>query len=421
MRLRNIGMLSFLGGVLAITLAAAQQFTSYERAFPTQTRITDLEFGTWTAVAEIPSGDRILPARIDLRTRQITYLSMIQPGIQVALPKAIARTGEVVGQFLRANTGYACYWDANGNGYQLLSAASMATDITADGSVIVGWLLNRGFLLRPQSNLLVTLGLPGGQTVGNTKAHRVSEDGRVVAGWFEFLLNPLMSTPQLPVFSTVATTWRLENGVYRGYLHYGLNGGVASSVAALSADGSVAVGQADIVENFEQRIYEQLPVLWRGASPTPEVLGSLGGPGIALSVDARGKRIVGEARVGRNGPLQAFLWTPVRGMEVIHTRFASVIPSGWQLTSALKISPDGRYIFGIGTAPSGRSSYWLLDTGIVPQGDVDENGCVDDSDLLRVLFVFGQTSPGLGEDLNDDGTVDDADLLLVLFNFGQGC
>jgi hypothetical protein len=54
-------------------------------------------------------------------------------------------------------------------------------------------------------------------------------------------------------------------------------------------------------------------------------------------------------------------------------------------------------------------------------GDVDGNGCVDDADLLMVLFAFGQTGSGLPEDVNGDQVVDDADLLIVLFNFGQGC
>jgi hypothetical protein len=53
------------------------------------------------------------------------------------------------------------------------------------------------------------------------------------------------------------------------------------------------------------------------------------------------------------------------------------------------------------------------------EGDVDCNGCVDDADLLAVLFAFGGS--GGAEDLNGDGTVDDADLLTVLFAFGRGC
>jgi hypothetical protein len=54
-------------------------------------------------------------------------------------------------------------------------------------------------------------------------------------------------------------------------------------------------------------------------------------------------------------------------------------------------------------------------------GDVNGDGCVDDSDLLAVLFAFGNTGEDLDEDLTGDGVVDDSDLLEVLFNFGNGC
>jgi len=52
-------------------------------------------------------------------------------------------------------------------------------------------------------------------------------------------------------------------------------------------------------------------------------------------------------------------------------------------------------------------------------GDVNGDDCIDDADLLLVLFAFGGS--GGAADLNLDGIVDDADLLIVLFNFGQGC
>jgi hypothetical protein len=54
-----------------------------------------------------------------------------------------------------------------------------------------------------------------------------------------------------------------------------------------------------------------------------------------------------------------------------------------------------------------------------PEGDVNGDGCVDDADLLVVLFNFGNAG-GQG-DVNNDNIVDDADLLVVLFNFGAGC
>ncbi len=56
-----------------------------------------------------------------------------------------------------------------------------------------------------------------------------------------------------------------------------------------------------------------------------------------------------------------------------------------------------------------------------PEGDVNFDGCVDDLDLLAILFAFGQEGTDLPEDVNGDGTVDDADLTIVIMNFGTGC
>ncbi len=61
-----------------------------------------------------------------------------------------------------------------------------------------------------------------------------------------------------------------------------------------------------------------------------------------------------------------------------------------------------------------------LNLFIPTDGDVDDNGCVDDADLLTVLFAFGSTGQS-DADVNGDGVVDDADLLTVLFAFGSGC
>lgn len=53
------------------------------------------------------------------------------------------------------------------------------------------------------------------------------------------------------------------------------------------------------------------------------------------------------------------------------------------------------------------------------QGDANRDGCIDDADLLQVLFAFGSSDSDA--DVNCDSIVDDADLLEVLFSFGTGC
>jgi len=51
-------------------------------------------------------------------------------------------------------------------------------------------------------------------------------------------------------------------------------------------------------------------------------------------------------------------------------------------------------------------------------GDVNGDDIINDTDLLEVLFAFG--NQGGNADVNNDGVVNDTDLLIVLFNFGAG-
>jgi hypothetical protein len=82
--------------------------------------------------------------------------------------------------------------------------------------------------------------------------------------------------------------------------------------------------------------------------------------------------------------------------------------------------PDASHALTGGTY-SLTGGFWFTPC-IVHNGDVDANGCIDDADLLAVLFAFGNTGSNLGRvDVNCDQMVDDADLLQVLFNFGSGC
>jgi hypothetical protein len=55
---------------------------------------------------------------------------------------------------------------------------------------------------------------------------------------------------------------------------------------------------------------------------------------------------------------------------------------------------------------------------LAANGDINGDGCTDDSDLLAVLFAFGAQG-ARAEDVNGDNLVDDADLLQVLFALGE--
>jgi len=103
----------------------------------------------------------------------------------------------------------------------------------------------------------------------------------------------------------------------------------------------------------------------------------------------------------------------------------------WRLPSdieynALFAEPDGSLLAAGSLVFKGQgfpTPYYrrVVAVRYAPNGDLDGNGCVDDADLLGVLFAFGQQGADLAADLNGDGIVDDADLLQVLFAFGEGC
>jgi hypothetical protein len=128
-----------------------------------------------------------------------------------------------------------------------------------------------------------------------------------------------------------------------------------------------------------------------------------------------------------------------QSLQTVPLTFEIREPGSNQLRQQRTINPDSNGNFTFYTflmsgtyhiACRAPTSLWRvirnvsLDTNVsglvfnLVNGDINGDNVIDDADLLRVLFAFGQSGSNLSEDLNGDGTVDDADLLIVLFNFG---
>ncbi len=235
-------------------------------------------------------------------------------------------------------------------------------------------------------------------------AHGVSADGMVVVGYAS------NASGQARAFRWTPATGMMQD--------LGTLGGAESIAYGVSADGSVVVGCAQNARGYGRAFR------WTPATGMQD-LGTLGGTwSEAFGVSADGTVVVGRAQ-NASGWVSAFRWTPTGGMEDLNLTYASLLTGRSRLQEAHAISLDGRYIVGRGWNDcTGREEAFLLDTAPSRRshnGDVDNNGCVDDADLLAILFAFGQSGQNLGRmDVNCDEVVDDADLLVVLFNFGSG-
>lgn len=194
----------------------------------------------------------------------------------------------------------------------------------------------------------------------------------------------------------------------------------------LTPDGKVVVGTSGSIYEIWTGVGNNYrAAMWReDNSWRVEPLANLGGQrGIAY--DIKGNTIVGFVSTpsGENRAVRWRLSTATTQVEDLNQTYGALLSSGSRLRIAFGASYNERFIVGVGyNAATGREEAFLLDTRVCNRADVDGNGCIDDADLLQVLYAYGATDIDFWrEDINCDGVVDDADLLQVLFGFGSGC
>mgnify|MGYP003881121087 CR=1 FL=1 len=208
-----------------------------------------------------------------------------------------------------------------------------------------------------------------------------SPDGRLVAAGS---IDPLLAI----------VLWHVSDG----RLALIIDGDGAFSEIAFSPDGSLITGAT------ESRIIK----LWRvsNGALVRDLIGHTNFvTSVAFSPDGRWL-------VSSSGDHTIRLWSVSDG------RLLRTYDQETSGVSDIRFSPNGQlFAYGRsdGTLVLARNPFMRR------QGDVNGDGCVDDSDLLAVLLAFGNTGSNLPADLNGDRVVDDADLLLVLLNFGSGC
>lgn len=212
-------------------------------------------------------------------------------------------------------------------GMQALGGGERASDVSADGSVVVGYTRNDRFGNEPfrwtVSGGMQRLGyLPGGGS--ETSASAVSADGSVVVG----------SGYSIFAEDDLAFRWTAEDGMQS-------LGDGTSWARDVSADGSVVVGTADGLGVFR----------WTAET------GMVGlAPGVAHAVSADGSVILGR---NADGP---FIWDQQNGVRNLRDMLVNdygLDLGDWDLREATDISADGLTIVGNGRNPSRYPEPWI--------------------------------------------------------------
>lgn len=213
--------------------------------------------------------------------------------------------------------------------------SSDAHGVSADGSVVVGVGDHGSTPVEAfrwtQASGVVGLGLLAGYE--NSSASGVSADGSVVVGYTSILY-----TDEAEAFR-----WTQDGGmVGLGYLD---EFGYQSYANAVSADGSVIVGDSD-GQAFRWTQADGMV----GLDPLRR-----GGNSGTLAVSADGSVVVG-------GGFNAFYWTQAGGVRPLRDMLVNDLGldlNGWTLSRANGVSADGLTIVGDGIDPRGFDEAWI--------------------------------------------------------------
>jgi uncharacterized membrane protein len=301
---------------------------------------------------------------------------------------------------------------------------SSARGLSADGSILVGTGSSQmsfascsncveSFRWTAPDGLVPMGDVPGGSF--DSRAYGISADGTVIAGE--------VGAPAGPV----ASRWTAQTGFQTlGFLNS--TGYQQSEAWCISANSQVICGRSTSMNTTGMEAFR-----WTAAGGM-EALGDLpGGPfaSLAMAVSADGSIIVGQGTM-EGGPFgfgatRAFIWDrphglrPLRDVLVNDYGLAQEL-EGWDLFRAQSISADGRTIVGLGINPDGLGEAFVAYLGPPPPycpADLDGNGVVNLQDFLAYLQLYAAGDPRA--DFNGDGSITVNDFLAFLAAYAAGC
>lgn len=297
-------------------------------------------------------------ARWNTKTQKLSRLGIL-PGYQNSLINAFSSNGTVaVGTASSLGTQEALRWTKKGfarlgflPGNQDYSRAQA---ISADGSVIAGTAIKPGVgrqaVIWTRAKGMVVLGDLGG--THQSSGSGISADGKVVVGATSTATSAAVDT------DAIAFRWTKKGGmVALGTLP----NASTSRATGISANGKVAVGTCSTNGKMQA-------CRWVGTGPA-QGLGFISGydNSVLWHTSRDGSVAVGQAHlinaVNQQIVSAAVIWDQTHGLRKLEDVLATdygISTAGWKIESARGVSSDGKIIAGYGTNPSGKVEGWMV-------------------------------------------------------------
>lgn len=317
-----------------------------------------------------------------------------EPGITSTTARAISADGKfMVGDIDTASGGFR--WSIE-SGFEIIPDAIRATGVSADGHYVIGADgAGRGFRWASDTGMQLLGDLPGG--VNRTEPTDISDDGSVVVGW--------SSSTQFPG-STISRyadpfRWTETNGIQSialipntfNYQPVGtgrvaasadasvLAGGDAASVISTTPDVDALRWTAETGFLTLDHSYEFVNHVASDVSGDGSVIvGYFGGTFPAFRWTADDGLVLLDApismpRTNQDGSVivgtytnEAMIWTADSGtrrlVDLLIELGLGAEVAGWDLSSATGISADGRTIVGWGSSPTEGRQAWIA---VIPE------------------------------------------------------
>lgn len=228
--------------------------------------------------------------------------------------------------------------------------------------------------------------------------------------------NSIRNLLNLPA-SPLQPDWRIETRVQ--LIRNGASGTYVQAGVVLFIDADHYFNYHLVLEPNTNHLFVSAGTEWAGQYQVPGIFAPAWPPGLTTTVRLLIRQLAPEGAV-------YFYYDLEDGQGWREAEGSPVSPSAFPALQAFLIQGGfvGLYTDTAGWSgsnpPVAHFDYFELEQTTLPE-DVNRDGCIDDADLLAVLFDFGQQGCAIETDVNRDGTVDDADLLMGLFAFGRGC